>query len=51
MKKTISTYVAPALTVLGRVEELTLTTGFCDKTLGGSDGFTFQQNPIHCNSA
>jgi hypothetical protein len=49
MKTTkIAAYEAPAVTVLGKVEELTLG---CDKTTGGSDGFTFHGQAIHCNSA
>jgi hypothetical protein len=50
MKNEIS-YEAPAVTILGKVEQLTLAGDFCDKNYGGSDGFTFQQNPISCNSA
>jgi hypothetical protein len=41
-------YQAPALTVLGSVAELTQG---CDKTLGSSDGFTFQGNAIVCRSS
>jgi hypothetical protein len=48
MKNKISAYEAPAVTVLGKVEVLTLG---CDKAYGGSDGFTFQQQPIQCASA
>jgi hypothetical protein len=40
-------YEAPALRVLGSVQELTQG---CDKTLGSSDGFTFQGNAIVCRS-
>jgi hypothetical protein len=40
-------YEAPRLTVLGSVAELTL---WCDKQLGGSDGFTFMGSPISCTS-
>ena len=36
-------YVAPELTVHGRVEEITL---IQDKTFGPTDGFTFQGVPI-----
>jgi hypothetical protein len=48
VKKRISTYEAPAVTILGKIEVLTLN---CDKNYGGSDGFTFQQQPISCTSA
>lgn len=41
-------YVAPALRVLGSVAELTQG---CDKTLGSTDGFTFQGNAIVCKSS
>jgi hypothetical protein len=41
-------YVAPALAVLGNVADVTLG---CDKTLGHSDGFTFQGSAITCSSA
>jgi hypothetical protein len=41
-------YEAPALVDIGALQELTLG---CDKAYGGSDGFTFQQSPIHCTSA
>jgi hypothetical protein len=41
-------YEAPALSVLGSVSELTQG---CDKTLGSSDGFTFQGNAIVCKSS
>jgi hypothetical protein len=41
-------YEAPSLTVLGSVAELTQG---CDKTLGSSDGFTFQGNTIVCRSS
>ena len=41
-------YEAPSLRVLGSVAELTLG---CDKTLNGSDGFTFMGQPIVCRSA
>ena len=40
-------YEAPALRVLGSVQELTQG---CDKTLGSSDGFTFQGDAIVCRS-
>jgi hypothetical protein len=46
--KELLPYEAPALTVLGSVAELTQV---CDKTLGGSDGFTFQGNAIVCRSS
>jgi hypothetical protein len=48
VKKKIPTYEAPAVTILGKIEVLTL---FCDKAFNGSDGFTFQQQPIHCTSS
>jgi hypothetical protein len=48
VKKKIPAYEAPAVTILGKIEVLTL---FCDKAFGGSDGFTFQQSPISCSSA
>jgi hypothetical protein len=48
VKKKTQAYEAPAVTILGRVEVLTLV---CDKNYGGSDGFTFQQQPINCTSA
>ena len=48
MKKKISAYEAPAVTILGKIELLTL---HCDKNYGGSDGFTFQQSPVSCSSA
>lgn len=41
-------YTSPALTELGTLHELTLG---CDKTEGGSDGFTFHGTPITCTSA
>ena len=41
-------YEAPVLRVLGSVAELTQG---CDKTLGSSDGFTFQGNGIVCKSS
>jgi hypothetical protein len=40
-------YESPALRVLGSVFELTQG---CDKTLGSSDGFTFQGAGIVCAS-
>lgn len=48
MRNKISAYEAPAITVLGKVEVLTLG---CDKNFGGSDGFTFLGAPINCTSA
>jgi hypothetical protein len=48
VKKKISAYEAPAVTILGKIEVLTLE---CDKGYGGSDGFTFQQAPISCSSS
>jgi hypothetical protein len=47
MKTKIAAYEAPVLTVLGKVEELTLG---CDKHEGGSDGFTFHGQAISCTS-
>lgn len=41
-------YEAPELAELGTLHELTLN---CDKTTGGSDGFTFHGVPIVCGSA
>ena len=46
--KEVLRYEAPALTVLGSVAELTQG---CDKTLGSSDGFTFQGTAIVCRSS
>ena len=40
-------YEAPAVRVLGTVAELTQ---YCDKRLGGSDGFTFMGQAIVCRS-
>jgi hypothetical protein len=40
-------YEPPRLEVLGSVAELTL---YCDKQLGGSDGFTFMGASISCAS-
>jgi hypothetical protein len=37
-------YEPPSVTELGSVEEVTL---MPNKNLGGSDGFTFQGQPIH----
>ena len=42
-------YEAPALVELGLLQELTLS-GYCDKNLGSSDGFTFQGQAIVCTS-
>jgi len=44
----IRPYEPPALRVLGTVEEMTQ---YCDKRLGGSDGFTFMGQPVVCRSA
>jgi hypothetical protein len=44
------TYESPALVELGTLQELTLS-DFCDKKLGGTDGFTFMGLAITCNSA
>ena len=41
-------YQAPALRVLGTVADLTQ---YCDKQLGGSDGWTFMGQAIVCRSA
>jgi hypothetical protein len=41
-------YESPALRVLGSVVEMTQ---YCDKRLGGSDGFTFMGQPVVCRSA
>jgi hypothetical protein len=43
------TYEAPAITVIGSVHELTLTSP-CDKRLNGSDGFTFMGQQVVCVS-
>ncbi len=43
-----SDYQRPALVELGTLHDLTLG---CDKSLNGSDGFTFMGQPIHCTSA
>ncbi len=40
-------YDAPVLRVLGSVAELTQG---CDKTIGSTDGFTFQGQGIVCRS-
>jgi hypothetical protein len=41
-------YEPPRLTELGTLHEVTLG---CDKTSGGSDGFTYHGAPIVCASA
>lgn len=41
-------YEAPTLAEVGTLHELTLG---CNKDYGGSDGFTFQQQPVSCTSA
>jgi hypothetical protein len=41
-------YEAPRVTVIGTVHELTQN---CDKTLNGSDGFTFMGQPIICRGS
>lgn len=41
-------YRPPELTVLGSVQQLT---NGCDKTLGSSDGFTFQGEAVLCSSS
>lgn len=43
-------YEAPVVVELGSLHELTLWEP-CDKTLGHSDGFTFQGQPIVCVSS
>jgi hypothetical protein len=40
-------YTTPQLTAHGRLEELTKQT---NKNLGGADGLTFQQQPVHWTS-
>jgi hypothetical protein len=45
--KAAAAYEPPALKVLGTVAGLTLG---CDKSLGGSDGFTFMGQSIVCAS-
>jgi hypothetical protein len=40
-------WVAPKLVTYGNVEEITLG---CNKELGGSDGFTFENQQIMCTS-
>lgn len=40
-------WAMPQLVAFGTVEKITQG---CDKTLGGSDGFTFQSAPIQCAS-
>jgi hypothetical protein len=47
MNSKVSAYEAPAVTILGKVEQLTLG---CDKTSGGSDGFTYHGQAITCSS-
>jgi hypothetical protein len=47
-RKSPEPYEAPAVRVLGTVAELTQ---YCDKQLGGSDGFTFMGQSIVCRSA
>jgi hypothetical protein len=42
-----ATYERPVLVELGSLHDLTL---WCDKSLNGSDGFTFMGQPIHCTS-
>jgi hypothetical protein len=49
MQQKISAYEAPAVILLGKVEELTLVEP-CNKKSGGSDGFTFQNAPIICST-
>ena len=47
-------YEAPSLVVLGTIHNLTLTRGcWWDKTLGGTDGFTWMGIPVpisNCSS-
>jgi hypothetical protein len=45
---TTSAYEAPSVTVIGTVHELTQG---CDKSLNGSDGFTFMGQPIVCRGS
>jgi hypothetical protein len=40
-------YTTPLLTMHGRLEDLTMQT---NKDWGGSDGITFQQQPVHWTS-
>jgi hypothetical protein len=40
-------YEAPAVTVLGKIEVLTLG---CDKKYGPTDGYTFQGSGISCST-
>jgi len=40
-------YEPPAIHLIGPVTEVTQ---YCDKTLGSSDGFTFQGSPVVCAS-
>jgi hypothetical protein len=47
MEVTRKEWVAPELTVHGSVEEITQGRK-CDKTLGSSDGFTFQGQAVVC---
>jgi hypothetical protein len=47
-KTKLSAYEAPAVTVLGKVEALTLG---CDKREGSSDGFTFHGVIVVCASS
>lgn len=42
-------YEPPRLTAIGTLHELTLVDP-CNKDLGGSDGFTYQQQPVVCTS-
>jgi hypothetical protein len=46
-KKSVSKYEPPKLTELGTLHDLTLN---CNKDFGGTDGFTFQQQPVVCTS-
>jgi len=43
-------YEAPVVVELGSLHELTLWAP-CNKDLGGSDGFTFQQQQVICVSS
>lgn len=46
-KNTKKRYEKPSITPQGSVDKITLET---NKDLGGSDGITFQNNPIHWTS-
>jgi len=48
MEKEKKVYTPPQLTVHGTVAEITMAS--TNKDLGGSDGLTFQQQPVHFTS-